>query len=307
MARTVTGDSGQPGQELDPLLQQQSERRRERFIGALLDHCAALVAAGQRPVLGLNGPVGAGKSTLSRLLQQRAQARGLALAIASIDDAYLPWQQRLQAMAGNPFGVNRVPPGSHDPGLLAAAIAAWRAQPAGPAPLELPRFDKTLRRGQGDRCDPWRGRADALLLEGWLVGYRPQGPGLAGVLARGQFLQGLSAEERCSLPRWDQALQAYQPLWDALNGLGLLWPCRWELPRRWRFQAEARQRRGGGGWMEPGALDALIRASLASLPPLLYGRALLDQADRVMLLDGRRRCRWEGSGADAVRQAWAEI
>ena len=315
MATGVSGESGQPGegpqlpraQPLQQDVQQPSERRRERFIVALLDRCSALVAAGQRPVLGLNGPVGAGKSTLSRLLRQRAQDRGLALAIASIDDAYLPWQQRLEAMAANPFGVNRVPPGSHDPGLLASAIAAWRAEPAGLAPLELPRFDKTLRQGLGDRCDPWHGPADALLLEGWLVGYRPLGPGLPEALATGDALAGLTPEERRALPRWDQALLPYQPLWDALDGLGLLWPCRWELPRRWRFQAEARQRRGGGGWMQPKALEALIRASLASLPPLLYGRALLGQADRVMLLDGRRRCLWEGSGAEALGQRWAQM
>ncbi len=259
------------------------------------------MAAGQRPVLGLNGPVGAGKSSLGRLLRQRAQGRGLALAVASIDDAYRPWGQRLTAMAGNPFGVNRVPPGSHDPALLTAAIAAWRARPGGPAALELPRFDKTLRQGQGDGGRPWRGTADALLLEGWLVGYRPQGPAL-----KPWHALGLTPEERHWLPHWDRQLRAYEPLWQALDGLALLWPIRWELPRRWRLQAEARQRRGGGGWMGPEALEALVRASLASLPPEIYGRPLLGQADWVMLLDGRRRCRWQGSGAEAVRQPWAQ-
>ena len=47
------------------------------------------------PVIGLNGPVGAGKSTLARQLQQRAAEADLKLAVASIDDAYLPWQARL--------------------------------------------------------------------------------------------------------------------------------------------------------------------------------------------------------------------
>jgi len=100
---------------------------------ALLAWCQQETRSGRRPVIGLNGPVGAGKSTLARSLQQRFVAADLQLAVASIDDAYLPWQQRLEAMAGNPYGVNRVPPGSHDPAALLAGIRAdleARSQPS---------------------------------------------------------------------------------------------------------------------------------------------------------------------------------
>jgi D-glycerate 3-kinase len=141
----------------------------------LLQQAEERIARGQRPVLGLNGPVGAGKSTLARQLQQRFAAAGLQLAVASIDDAYLPWPQRQAALAGNPFGVSRVPPGSHDPQALVAALAAWRA-PASEGVLALPRFDKTLRGGEGDRIAPEAAPAQALLLEGWLLGCQPLAP-----------------------------------------------------------------------------------------------------------------------------------
>ena len=268
----------------------------------LLRLAADRIGRGERPVIGLNAPVGAGKSTFARHLQQRFSAEGLALAVVSIDDAYLPWQRRLEAMAGNPFGVNRVPPGSHEPERLAAAISAWRRGARGDW-LTLPRFDKTLRQGQGDRTADWQGPAQALVLEGWLVACEPLPPSAFGARESLRWPERaeLSAEEWRWLPRWNRALSAYGPLWRQLTELVMLWPSRWDLPRRWRFQAEARQRSSGGGWMSAQQLDPLVRSSLCSLPPRLYQWPLVQRADLVRVLDGRRRSLWEGSGADAVR------
>ena len=250
---------------------------------------------GRRPVLALNGPVGAGKSTLVRTLAGRAADCGLRLAVASIDDLYLPLAERRQRLAGNPFGVSRVPPGSHDVALLLERLSAWRNG----GPLVLPCFDKRLADGEGDRCGEQRLEAEALLLEGWLLGCQALGASrldeeLQSCLARWP----LEAEECRWLPRWDQELSAYQPLWNACDGLWVLRPQRWSLPRRWRFQAEARQRRGGGGSLAPTALDRLVRASLHALPPPLYQDPLVSpgRASRGAIpllgfhvLDGRRR------------------
>jgi D-glycerate 3-kinase len=261
-----------------------------RFILPLLERLRLLAADGRRPLMLLNAPVGAGKTTLSGLMCRLAPEQGFRLAVASIDDAYLPWQERLEAMAGNPFGVTRVPPGSHDPQLLCHLVDRWRNG----EPLELPRFDKTLRNGQGDRAAGVRLHADALLLEGWLLGCEPLGPALESALSR-QEDQRLPAAlrlrplERAWLPRWDQALEAYQPLWARSDGLWLLRPQRWDLPRRWRFQAEARQRRLGGASLSAAALDQLVRASLCSLHPQLYQDPLLQRAEGAALIDGRRR------------------
>jgi D-glycerate 3-kinase len=265
----------------------------------LLAHCRGRLAAGQRAVIGLNGPVGAGKTTLCRRLQHHFADAGIRLAVASIDDAYLPLADRQRAMAGNPFGVLRVPPGSHDPDALAVPIQAWRG--AADATLSLPRFDKTLQGGQGDRTTPWSGPADAVLLEGWLLGCRPLNEAvLTAQLQRpGGVLAPLRPQELAWLQRCNGALAAYGPLWDLLDQLVVLWPQDWRLPRRWRFQAEAQQRRRGGAWLNPVQLKALVDASLLSLPPALYQRPLLQRAAWVRLLDGRRRVVWEGSGAAA--------
>ena len=246
----------------------------------------------RRPLLALNGPVGAGKTSLGRALERLAALGGLRLTVASIDDLYLPAAERRTRLAGNPFGVARVPPGSHDLPLLLEALAAWRAG----GTLRLPRFDKTLAGGDGER-NGWREEpAEALVIEGWLMGCRALGPQALGErLDSGAGLEELSESERRWLPCWDRHLAAYGELWAACDGLWLLRPKRWSLPHRWRFQAEARQRRAGGGWLNGRQLDAMVRATLHSLPPALYQDPLLGPTgsgiplEGGVILDGRRR------------------
>lgn len=236
------------------------------------------------PVLALTAPVGAGKSTLGRQLQVLAAAAGLQLAVASIDDAYLDRAQRRLRLAGNPFGVSRVPPGSHDADLLLQAIDRWQQGGA----LVLPRFDKTLCGGEGDRSGFTRQQADALVLEGWLVGYEPLGgERLSGWLDPGR---PLSAIEQEWLPRWDQNLEAYRPLWRVCDSFWVLQPSDWDAVLGWRLQAEARQCQRGGASLSEAAIRNLVRASLASLPPELYQPSLLERATAVATLDPQRQC-----------------
>lgn len=278
------GDLGPVHPSLLRLLALPMLRRLEQALGD--------GAATRRPVLALNGPVGAGKTSLGRALERLAALGGLRLTVASIDDLYLPAAERRSRLAGNPFGVGRVPPGSHDLPLLLEALAAWRAG----GTLRLPRFDKTLAGGDGDR-NGWREEpAEALVIEGWLMGCRALGAkALDERMGRGAGLEGLNESERRWLPRWDGHLAAYNQLWEACDGLWLLRPEDWSLPRRWRFQAEARQRRAGGGWLNGRQLDAMVRATLHSLPPALYQDPLLGPTgsgiplEGGVILDGRRR------------------
>jgi D-glycerate 3-kinase len=279
----------------------------------LIDALAVgLARGGSRPLMLLNGPVGAGKSTLGRLLESLAPLAGLRLAVASIDDLYLPLARRRAVLAGNPFGVSRVPPGSHDLPLLLERLASWRASGL----LELPRFDKRLRDGEGERAGELLRPADALVVEGWLMGCRPlEDDALVPLIAEEVEITdgrtGLTPQERLWLPRWNRELGSYRPLWRQAAGLWLLRPRHWGLPYRWRLQAEARQRRSGGGWMPAAEVTAMVRATLASLPPALYQDPLVDlgvllspgEAEVPLLgvveLDGRRRCRRHGTQPSA--------
>ncbi|MEB3270290.1 MAG: hypothetical protein VKJ44_01395 [Synechococcus sp.] len=326
-------DAAATPERIDPML-------HRHFVEPLLQQLATGVDQARRglrrrPLIGLQGPVGAGKSTLGRQLEALAPRYGLTLVVASIDDLYSTWPERRRRLAGNPFGVSRVPPGSHDIPLLLAALARWRAGEA----LVLPRFDKRLAEGQGDRCG-WRRQAcDAVLLEGWLLGCRPvpaaplqrwlaqeagpdrsrqdataaagplaagraepAGPGAAvrpaTALVPGGGAPRLRPAEAAWLPHWNRELQAYLPLWEELDGLWILRPQHWGLPRRWRFQAEARQRRRGGGWLTAAALQALVRSSLCSLPPALYFDPLLPAT---------LTCRWQKPPRPAGHSAAAVV
>ncbi|MDA0716848.1 MAG: hypothetical protein O2839_01350 [Cyanobacteria bacterium] len=253
-----------------------------RFVQPLLAQLQMFACSGQRAVVALNGPVGAGKSTMARVLQQRAACLGLGLAVASIDDFYLPWEQRQLALEGNPFGVSRVLPGSHDVALALECLDVWQ----GGGALRLPRFDKALRGGLGDRSGEEKVEAEVLLLEGWLLGCRCLG---REFLENIQHPAGLNSEEVEWLPHWDHALEAYQLLWQRCGQLWLLRPQSWQSPRRWRLQAEAKQRRRGEAWLPVSELDLLVRSSLCSLPPHLYQDPLLDLASGHCVLDGSRR------------------
>ena len=180
----------------------------QQFALPMLARLLRGVEAGERPALAINGPVGAGKSSLIQVLMAAASRVGLRLGAASIDDFYLPWATREHALAGNPFGVNRVPPGSHDTVLLTSSLQRWRRGGI----WDCPRFDKRLRGGQGDRTGHVQSDCDALVLEAWLVGCHPSLPGQSArsLVAKGQAL-GLSEEEAAWLPRWDHQLLAYQP------------------------------------------------------------------------------------------------
>jgi D-glycerate 3-kinase len=134
---------------------------------------AALAAGGRCPfVVGLCGAQGSGKSTVSEGLQARLEASGLKVALLSIDDLYLPREDR-EALAAevHPLCRTRGVPGTHDPALGEAVIAACGEA----GEVALPRFDKAE-----DTRAPEAGwprivaPVDVVLFEGWCVGARAQ-------------------------------------------------------------------------------------------------------------------------------------
>ena len=134
-----------------------------------------------RPLfVGLQGPQGSGKSYLASQLCTRLQSPPIALRVAvlSIDDLYLP-HDNLVALSHsrNPLWNGRGHPGTHDT-ILGVDILSRLKSPSGD--IELPRFDKSLYGGEGDRL-PLDGTGviikpptvDVVILEGWSVGFRP--------------------------------------------------------------------------------------------------------------------------------------
>lgn len=170
-------------------------------------------------LLGLCAPPGSGKSWLSRQL-------GHAVVAVSIDDLYWPQPKLQQHQRGLP--------GSHDLPRLAQLLDEFRAK----GRTLVPRFDKTLAAGAGDRVQDEPLAGSLLLLEGWCVG------------------------SRCH-----PELTSYEAIWQRLDGLLVLIPPSHNHVLRWRLQAEARQRRRGGGALSAEAVAAMMRRYYSCLPP----------------------------------------
>ncbi|WP_332873154.1 hypothetical protein [Caulobacter hibisci] len=125
-------------------------------------------------VAGLSGPQGAGKSTLVAVVARLLADQGLSVATLSLDDLYLTRAER-QALAADvhPLLATRGPPGTHDVALGLSTLDGL----AGAGRTALPRFDKASDdRAPREAWPLFDGPADVVLLEGWCLGARPQGP-----------------------------------------------------------------------------------------------------------------------------------
>lgn len=276
----------------DEGLPERFEDLAARLHQPLAARIAGWAAAAPSPlVVGICGPQGSGKSTLTALVAQLLAARDLTVAALSIDDLYLTRAERTElARAVHPLLATRGVPGTHDPALGLAVLDALGR----PGTTALPRFDKAA----DDRAPvaDWpreTGPVDVVLLEGWCVGARPQP---AAMLAA-----PVNALERDEDPDgvWrgfaNAALAgAYAPLFARLDRLVLLTAPDFAVVRAWRGEQEARlrQRLAAEGRdpslaMDEPALDRFV-AHYERLTRWI-ARDLPAVADVVVALDEQRR------------------
>ena len=230
-----------------------------RLHQPLARRLAAWAQGRSAPLLvGICGPQGSGKSTLTALVAWLLEARGLRVAVLSLDDLYLGRAERARLARGvHPLLRTRGVPGTHDPLLCMAVLDAL----ARAGPTALPRFDK----GADDRAPArdwpvFEGPADIVLLEGWCVGARPQPP---DALSR-----PINALERDEDPEgvWRAYANAalsgpYATLFARLDRLVLMTAPDFSVVRRWRGEQEARLRErigGPGQTMDEAALDRFV-------------------------------------------------
>ncbi len=126
-------------------------------------------------LLGINGGQGSGKSTLSKILRLLL-SRGFnkRVAVISIDDLYLPRNERLRlASRVHPLLATRGVPGTHDIPLAMQVLG--RLKRGGKEAIDIPVFDKAMDdRATVDRWQNVQGPVDIILFEGWCVGCAAQ-------------------------------------------------------------------------------------------------------------------------------------
>lgn len=252
---------------------------------------AERIASSVRPggiVVGVCGSQASGKSTLTAVVRRLLEARGLKVALFSLDDIYLTHAER-QALARDvhPLLATRGVPGTHDVAWGQALLSDLRQ----PGAVVLPAFDKA----SDDRKpgETFEGPADVVLFEGWCVGARPQ--------EEAELAQPVNALERERDPdgAWrtyaNTALAGpYQDLFSKLDMLILLQAPSFDVVLTWRIEQERKLRerlaREGGEAsrvMSDDQVETFIRHYERLTSWIL--EEMPRRADIVVRLDERRR------------------
>ncbi|MEO1067586.1 MAG: glycerate kinase [Cyanobacteria bacterium J06638_6] len=231
-------------------------------------------------VQGLLGGQGTGKTTLTLILQHLLAAMGAKAVGLSIDDIYKTYADRQQLMQIDPRLRWRGPPGTHDVDLGLATVAQIREAAPGET-VALPRFDKSLYGGEGDRAAPeWVQDVDILLFEGWFLGARPINPA--------QFDRApapiVTDSDRQFARAMNDQLAIYLPLWDCLDRLMVLCPADYRLSKQWRKDAEHQMKAQGKAGMSDATIDEFVDYFWRALHPELFINPLKRDRNHVDLV-----------------------
>ncbi|OLP16532.1 glycerate kinase [Leptolyngbya sp. 'hensonii'] len=237
-------------------------------------------AANRLLVQGILGGQGTGKTTLGRVLTLILQHLGYRSLSLSLDDLYKTYEDRQALRDRDPRLIWRGPPGTHDISLGLTILERLRdAHPL--AEIAVPRFDKSLHGGQGDRTVPELVQGiDILLFEGWFVGVQPIDPAA--------FLHPpfpiVTEADRTFARDMNTSLQDYLPLWDQLDLLMVLFPVDYRLSLAWRQQAEHQLIARGKSGMTDREIEQFVTYFWKSLHPELFLPPLIQSPDRANLV-----------------------
>ena len=248
----------------------------------LLSQIETLLEMGGRPLLGLSALPGCGKTTLCDWLVQASSELGWSIAFLSIDDFYWPGPELDRRMAGNPWGVPRAIPGSHDLELMAKAFDQWRETGV----LNAPRFDKSLRQGRGDRSEWVCSTPDLVVLEGWFVGVLVSDDVSS---AKNSCSLELTTEELLYREELIRLIPDYSPIWNRINKLWHLKSQSGTSSRIWKRQQVETQAKTTGVQVSQSAVQDFVRMIETAFPaPWLQD---LHQSDVVIDLTNQRAVR----------------
>ncbi|MEI2578980.1 glycerate kinase [Scytonema sp. PRP1] len=218
-----------------------------------------------RPFIqGILGGQGTGKTTLCGNLCLILKQLGYHTLSLSLDDLYKTYNERLALKQKDPRFIWRGPPGTHDVELGLTVLNHIRQCKS---PVAVPRFDKSLHGGAGDRTTPEIvENVDIVLFEGWFVGVRPIDPATFDTPPP----PILTDEDKAFAREMNSKLNDYLPLWEQLDNLILLYPKDYRLSLEWRKQAERQMIAAGKLGMSEKEVEEFVNYFWRSLHPELF-------------------------------------
>lgn len=258
------------------------------WLPVALDLAIARKELNRTFVQGILGGQGTGKSTLCEILQVILSYLGFSTGNLSLDDLYLTYVERQELQQREPSLIWRGPPGTHDLALGLEVIKQCLDEDY-TAQISLPRFDKSLHQGEGDRTTPETiDKPDVLLFEGWFVGAQPID--IDKALFDNSPPPIVTEADRQFAIANNQRLQAYVPLWSKLDNLIVLSPEDYRLSKEWRREAEHRMIANHNPNLTPEEIDRMIGNRIddfveyfwKALHPELFIKPLTATADLVV-------------------------
>ena len=235
---------------------------------------------GRTPIQGILGGQGTGKSTLAQVLQRLLDHLDYTTANFSLDDLYKTYTERYKLQKNDPRLIWRGPPGTHDV-YLGIQVLEQCLQPECNEPILIPRFDKSLYNGMGDRIKPEAiPKADIVIFEGWFVGVRPIDNKIFDTpIPPIETVQDIQfAKDN------NERLKAYLPLWDKLDRLLVLYPKDYRYSKQWRKEAEHKMIASGKTGMRDDQIDDFVDYFWRALHPKLFITPLIKNPDLVDLV-----------------------
>ncbi len=242
---------------------------------------------GRTLIQGILGGQGTGKTTLTSILTLILKYLGKTILDLSLDDLYKTYQERKKLQQENPFLIWRGPPGTHDV-TLGIDIINKLLQKDFSGEILIPRFDKSLYQGAGDRITPQVvPKPDILLFEGWFVGVIP--------VDNSRFANPpwpiMTPEDKQFALESNKNLQEYLPLWEKLDRLIILYPDNYHHSKKWRLDAEQKMIASGKTGMTDTEINQFVEYFWKALHPELFIMPLINNpnlTDLVIEIKGDR-------------------
>ena len=231
-------------------------------------------------VQGILGGQGTGKTTLSKILCLILKQLGYTSITISIDDFYKTYSERQKLKEVDPRFIWRGPPGTHDLELGIKVLEQLK-DPNYLQPIAIPRFDKSLWKGQGDRREPEIiNKPDIVLFEGWFLGVQT----INETKFNDAPLPIKTKEDRQFAQDINKNLKSYLPLWEKLDRLIILYPKDYTLSKKWRKEAEQKMISSGKTGMNEQEIEAFVNYFWKALHPELFITPLAQNSNLVDLV-----------------------